>query len=615
MLKKNVMQHLATMVLLFVGVGSAFAQVLPDRFVVDGGEIGLNAVSFRALDLDGLRTVEADRRLRHEVYQFAVGRRLALSPADAGTVKDIGNGRIAWRLRVDSANAVNINIGTYWKVPPSTVMYLLDQHGDAPYRTITAADNNHNDQFWTPHIDGPSMELYIELKASEWRAFVEGFRLMQVNLGFTRLGQLDGMPTSRSSSCHVDVACPEADPWAFQVSAVGRYFASTPSGTFLCSGSLLNNTSLDGRPLFHTANHCPATQGAPSMVIWWNYENSFCRTPGSVESGQNGNGSNSQFSSGATLLMTYQPADTTLVELNSTPPSFYQLNYIGWNRSGNGTVTGFGIHHPLGQEKRISLEQDPAPRAGNFYIVDYDIGGVQGGSSGSPYFDSNGLVVGTACCVNTLTPCSSPAQTTNYGALSQAWTGGGTSATRLSDHLDPLGISPQFLAGLGAPPPAPPSPFNLIAPTDGTIEIDSLINLNLSWDLSDTGANYTLFVSTNADLSSPIINTTPGTGFFTIGGGTLSSNTTYFWGLQAEALGQFTNSVPFPASFTTASTGGVPCDGDADGDGTVTLNDLNIVLFSFGSAVAPGTNGDADGDGTVTLNDLNIVLFNFGTVC
>ncbi|MCA9293984.1 MAG: hypothetical protein KDA20_09235 [Phycisphaerales bacterium] len=606
--------HAIALVVPALAAGFAQGETLVDPFTIDGGAVGLNAVTFDALDLDGLRTVEADRRSRHEVEQFAVGRRTALSPADVGTLEDLGNGMVAWRLRIESANAVNINVGTYWHVPPSTTMYMLDQFGDTPYRAITAADNNVNDQFWTPHVDGPTMELYVEVKASEWRDFVEGFQLTQVNLGFTSVDQLDGQPSARSAACHIDVACPEADPWQFQVAAVGRYFASTPSGTFLCSGALINNTAEDGRPLFYTANHCPATEGFASMVVWWNYENSVCRPPGSAQSAQPGNGSSSQFSSGATLLMTYSPADTTLVELNTAPPTFYQVNFIGWSRVGTTVTTGFGIHHPNGQEKRISLENDIAPRSGNFYVVDYDEGGVEGGSSGSPFFDNNGLAVGTACCVNTLTPCSSPAQITNYGALSQAWNGGGTSSSRLRDHLDPLNSGVTALAGLGAPPPDPPAPFNLTAPANGATELNSQGNISCTWTLSDSGVVYTFVLSENSDLSSPIMTTNPGSGFQTIGGGTLNGNTTYYWGVEAEALGQVTQSTPYPSSFTTASVAG-NCTGDADGDNAVTLQDLNIVLFNFGNTVAPGTNGDVDGDGAVTLNDLNIVLFNFGTVC
>lgn len=55
-----------------------------------------------------------------------------------------------------------------------------------------------------------------------------------------------------------------------------------------------------------------------------------------------------------------------------------------------------------------------------------------------------------------------------------------------------------------------------------------------------------------------------------------------------------------------------PCDGDVNGDGSVNLADLNLVLANFG-ATTP--NGDANGDGVVNLADLNLVLANFGTDC
>lgn len=58
------------------------------------------------------------------------------------------------------------------------------------------------------------------------------------------------------------------------------------------------------------------------------------------------------------------------------------------------------------------------------------------------------------------------------------------------------------------------------------------------------------------------------------------------------------------------------CPGDADGDNTVGLTDLNFVLFNFGQHVGAGVCcGDVDGDGFVTLADLNLVLFNFGSDC
>ncbi len=57
------------------------------------------------------------------------------------------------------------------------------------------------------------------------------------------------------------------------------------------------------------------------------------------------------------------------------------------------------------------------------------------------------------------------------------------------------------------------------------------------------------------------------------------------------------------------------CPADGNGDRVVNLDDLQILLFSFGGVVAPFTNGDANGDGVVNLDDLQLLLFAFGMSC
>ncbi len=52
--------------------------------------------------------------------------------------------------------------------------------------------------------------------------------------------------------------------------------------------------------------------------------------------------------------------------------------------------------------------------------------------------------------------------------------------------------------------------------------------------------------------------------------------------------------------------------GDANGDGTVDLNDLNIVLNNLGATTSLRADGNFDGAATIDLNDLNDVLNNLG---
>jgi hypothetical protein len=65
----------------------------------------------------------------------------------------------------------------------------------------------------------------------------------------------------------------------------------------------------------------------------------------------------------------------------------------------------------------------------------------------------------------------------------------------------------------------------------------------------------------------------------------------------------------------TLTVGGC-CLGDLDGDGSVGLADLAILLAHFGHPNGANySDGDLDGDGDVDLGDLASLLPAFGTVC
>lgn len=55
----------------------------------------------------------------------------------------------------------------------------------------------------------------------------------------------------------------------------------------------------------------------------------------------------------------------------------------------------------------------------------------------------------------------------------------------------------------------------------------------------------------------------------------------------------------------------LPLTGDVDGDGEVSLNDIDLAIQAYGSANA-GEPTDLDGDGEGTLNDIDIVIVNYG---
>lgn len=587
----------------------------------------IDLVRYDALDLQALNTAEQQRLDREGgPTHFAVRNDAALSPHTHGTVTDLADGRKLWRLRIDSQNARNVNLGMLWDVPPSTRMYLLDANGNPVFRAFTAEDIESHGELWTPVVDGSVVEIHAEVNADEFAAFADGMSITSVNLGFQDLGvatardgELDVAGSRATDACHIDVECSQADPWRDQVNSVAAY---TVDGFLICSGAMLNNTARDFDPLFMTAYHCfdgfPVNFNPSSMVVYWNYQNSVCRTPGSAQSGQNGDGSFGQATTGgAQLLMSHSNSDFVLVRLNNDPDPSYNVVWAGWDNRTVGRSPGVGIHHPGVEEKRISFENNvPQFDTVNFsgqpniscLRVVWDAGGTEGGSSGSPYFNSSRRVVGTLTAgVQGAPICTN--QFNWYGRLDVAWNGGGTPSTRLRDYLDPINTGEAFIDGLGTA--SPPEPFNLLTPTDGATDVPE--PPVFVWEEAVGFDTYTLRVFPEFS-SAAVVDETLTVNAFTAPTGIFQPGDTYRWIVLAQN-----------AAGTTAATGGIdfftmedvaaPCPEDIDGDNTVGTSDLLALLAAWGTTPPPGTPEDIDQDGAVGTSDLLALLAAWGTAC
>ena len=189
-------------------------------------------------------------------------------------------------------------------------------------------------------------------------------RLTRINhdyVGFGRLAREGALAQTKgvSGSCNVDVVCPDGDDFRREIPSVGAY---SRFGQFYCSGSLLNTTAGDRRMYFLTAHHCGmgTADAAASIVVYWNYENSTCRTPGSAASGANGDGSLAQNQSGAVVRATYAASDFTLLELDDAADPAFNLSWSGWDRRDIAPQGATGIHHPRVAEKRITHSDNGA---------------------------------------------------------------------------------------------------------------------------------------------------------------------------------------------------------------------------------------------------------------
>jgi len=392
-----------------------------------------------AVDHDAL-TLEDARREADPMHpgpvRFAVGLPLGLSAADAGNWTDLDE-QALWRIEIESPGAQSLNLRfSRFDLPQSALLWLHDHEGGSLQGPFTAEDRDRKGGFSTPVVLGDRMIVEILLASADQEklnleidSVYHGYRYFQKHEESVKQG-----------SCNIDVICPQADEWRNQIRAVARY---TIDNQYLCTGTLMNNTAEDGRPLFLTADHCNVRAGnANTVVVYWNYESPSC--------GMLSGGSLSRIQHGASFLSTWNMdvgSDFTLLELNEIPSAEFHTYYAGWDRSGVTPQSAVAIHHPNGDEKAISFEDDPlATLWGTHWKVrDWDLGTTEPGSSGSCLFNpENGLCVGQetggyAACGND--------EPDWFGKMSVDWDGGGSSDSRVSDYLDPLGTGVLTLEG------------------------------------------------------------------------------------------------------------------------------------------------------------------------
>jgi hypothetical protein len=426
------------------------------------------------LDIEAIGREDVANDLPGVAPRYAIPEAVEISPATHGTWEALPDGARLWRLRVLGREGVtSLNFGfTSFQLSPNARLLLYTTDGKQVLRPFTAADNEKHGQLWTPPLF--ARDVVVELTVPADEADKVSLQLGSLNQGYRGFGTTPAPSYVKSGSCNLDVECLDAnDPWRDEMRAVA--VISTGGSTF-CTGSLINNTANDLKMYFITANHCGINSGnAASMVAFWNYQNSFCRTPGSPQSGQPGDGTLTQFHTGSIFRANWAASDMTLVELDDPPVVAFDHFWEGWDRSTGNVdcdtpgLPCAGIHHPSTDEKRItyaltdmvpsSWAGTPPPTPGDgthlwvHWATDppgpFTVPGVtEPGSSGSPLYDAQHRFVGQLHGGASACGATGDNLSDIYGRFSVSWTGGGTNSTRVSNWLDPGNTGAMTLDGI-----------------------------------------------------------------------------------------------------------------------------------------------------------------------
>lgn len=141
---------------------------------------------------------------------------------------------------------------------------------------------------------------------------------------------------------------------------------------------------------------------------------------------------------------------------------------------------------------KISIEENSFGTFSSYFsnyawVVDFDSGIVEGGSSGSPILNQSKRVVGQLAAADSyFDPCYRT--NAHYGKLYKSWTGGGHDDDRLSNWLDPIGIGltifdsyhPIFISG----------PYCLSMSSTAIFEVNNLPSqYTINWYFSNGNGN------------------------------------------------------------------------------------------------------------------------------
>jgi len=405
--------------------------------------------------------------------RMGVMQHTSISNLAEGQMETLSDGTRVWRLEVSSPGATFLALYfSEYDLPQGAHIFFYTDNF-----IIGGFDRSNrlpDGRFYTQPLPGD--RCIIEYQEPAEVAGQGRFTINNVLHGYKEFTGFDQEAKQRmghAGDCHINVACAEADICRDQVRSIVCLLLASNDGAGWCSGALINNTANDKTPYILSAYHCQDFPGGLiGVTCFFNYQTPTC---------EGNDGPNNQTVVGGEIVAKHTPvspdgSDMLLLRLYEAVPDSYQAYYSGWDR----TVVerpkpGFGIHHPAGDFKKISIPYTLRQGSGIYYIRKHDgsyytanatkyykaewtnKGIIEGGSSGSPLFNSENLIIGQLTAGSG--DCSDTYNAEGwYGRFSSDWFGAGTAETRVSDWLDPLNTNATKLKGINYDAPSGTNP-------------------------------------------------------------------------------------------------------------------------------------------------------------
>jgi hypothetical protein len=305
-------------------------------------------------------------------------------------------GGYAARIRVSTANAMRLRLHLVFGSALPPIELRIQGNDDA---TLPAPIGNaaiHGNDLWLPVTQGSGADLEIFVGGTalpeELDLRLDKINLILVDANGTEPSGFSAQSLGYAKYPEYDLACwsNDANYPALQIAAAAtaRVNFIEDGGSYICSGTLLNDMGDTSTPWFATANHClPNQTVADTASFEWFLQATDC----------NAYYTDSRYSQtfgGAQLLWTEFNREASFLRLRNPPPA--EVYFSGWDtaiKAGDGV---WGVHHPRGDHTMVSKGKVTALQKtvtdsgqGGTHVLDqvqYVYGGTEGGSSGSGLF-------------------------------------------------------------------------------------------------------------------------------------------------------------------------------------------------------------------------------------
>ncbi len=427
-----------------------------------------------APDLNAIQQEDITRDKNGVLYRIGVDRPANITLNNTGLWKTLPNGDRQWQMHIKSPGAEAISfLFEVFKIYGGTTLNIQDVTGKPLHNTLTSKDVESHFMQNAALCFGDEMILTLHepayTKASE-------ILIDRIIYNYRSTGNPSVQKINESEACEINVNCsPVGDNWQDEKKGVARIYVVEGGGAGWCTGSVVNNTALDCKPLFLTALHCGVSATTANMNQWkfyFRYESTNCTNPSTAgtlddyfisgcvrlaDAADGGGTTGSDF-----LLVQMGTLANQAATITTMKSANFSCYWNGWDANTTATTGGACIHHPAGDIKKISTFNGTTVSttwgsvSNTHWRVTWSAnsnghGVTEGGSSGSPLFNnSSGRIIGTLTGGGSF--CTALTTPDRYGKMSYHWTSNGTpNNERLKTYLDPGNTGLLVLNGSSNP--------------------------------------------------------------------------------------------------------------------------------------------------------------------